>query len=140
MRYVLVTLVGGHKLYSMTLFWEYISKLNQPPEEIWVSCTKEIYDKCMGSYRLSIPIRHIHGDDDTGDDQIHSTTAAREALRREIISSDYEWSMWLDNDMLVPEDMVGIADNILGDDPDLLWIHSYHPCRQDSGETDRHGL
>ncbi len=140
MKYVLVTLVGGHKLYSMGLFWEYISKLNQPPEEIWVSCTPAIYAECLKEYGLSVPIKHIHGSDDTGDDQIHSTTAAREALRRAIIESDYEWSMWLDNDMLVPEDMVEIADAHLAANPKLDWIHSYHPCREDGGETDRHGL
>lgn len=140
MRYVLVTLIGGHKLYSMKLFLEHISKLNQQPEEIWISCTDEIYAEAMKEYNLQVPIRHIHGDSDTGDDQIHSTTAAREALRIAILTSDYTWSMWLDNDMLVPPDMVEIADKILQEDPEFLWIHCHHPCRQDAGESDRHGL
>lgn len=140
MKYVLVTLVGGHKLYSMELFFEYISKLEQLPEEIWISCTDEIYTKAVEAYKLQIPIRHIHGGDDTGDDQIHSTTSAREALRVAILGSDYTWSMWLDNDMLVPPDMVEVADTYLATEPELLWIHSFHPCRQNAGESDRHGL
>ena len=140
MRYVLVTLVGGHKLYAMELFFEHVSKLNQLPEEIWLSCTDEIYARILEEYDLKIPIRHIHGDDDTGDDQIHSTTSAREALRGAILDSDYTWSMWLDNDMLAPPDMVDVADKILQEAPEILWVHSYHPCRQDAGESDRHGL
>jgi len=139
MKYVCVTLVGGHKLYSMPLFFEYIGKLQTLPQEIWVSCTKKIYDECMKAYNLDIPIKHLHGEGDLGDDYIHSTTAAREAIRQEIAQSDYDWALWLDNDMLVPPDMIEKFQLLLQKTPDLLMVNAYHPARQD-GIRIRHGL
>lgn len=142
-EYILVTLIGGHKLYSMPLFWEYVEGLNVQPVEIIVSCTKEVYDQAIESYHGVTPVRHIHGEGDLADDHIHSTTAAREALRQELITLPYEWSLWLDNDMLVPPEMIEQFSSLIETEPLLLWVNAFHPARQKAlyargGE--RHGL
>lgn len=143
MKYTLVTLIGGHKLYSMPLFWEYVEKLNTQPVEILVSCTKKVYEKAIKSYHGDGPVRHIHGEGDLADDHIHSTTAAREALRLELIKLPHEWSLWLDNDILVPPEMVEQFCQLLEDDPLLLWVNAFHPARQKklyARGGERHGL
>lgn len=140
MKYVCVTLIGAHKVYSKDLFFKYILNLRILPQEIWISCTKEIFDQFTDTYSGDIPVIWVHGDDDTGDDQIHSTTSAREALRQKIIKSDYIWSMWLDNDILVPKDMVNTFLNYLDLEPDLLWVHGHHAYRLGDGKRLRHGL
>lgn len=143
MKYTLVTLIGSHKLYSMPLFWKHIEKLNVQPIEILISCTKEVYTQAIETYHGDTSIRHIHGEGDLADDHIHSTTAAREALRQELIKLPCEWSMWLDNDILVPPEMVEQFLLLLEDDPLLLWVNAFHPARQKDlyarGGT-RHGL
>lgn len=140
MKYVCVTLVGGHKLYSKDVFFKYILELNIPPEEIWISCTGKIFDKFTENYSGDIPLVHIHGEEDLGDDWIWSTTSAREAIRQYFIKSDYDWSMWLDNDILVPKDMVETFLNYMKFDPKLRWVHGYHAYRKGDGEQLRHGL
>lgn len=142
MEYTLVTLIGGHKLYSMPMFWEHIQRLEAQPIKILVSCTEEIFKDAIKSYRGSTPVVWIHGDNDTGNDQIHSTTSAREALRKELIQLPYNWSMWLDNDILVPSDMVERFEFLLTKNPELLWVNAFHPARQPGGKEGmvRHGL
>lgn len=140
MKYVCVTLVGRHKLYGMDLFFKHLGELNNPPSEFWVSTTKDIYDEFTQGYNLDIPIRHVHDPNDKGDDKIPSTTAAREELRREIMKSDYQWSMWLDNDILVPSGMTDKFLDHLEEYPDLLWVHSFHAYRLGDGKRKRHGL
>lgn len=140
--YIAVTLVGGHKLYSMPLFFEYLLNLNTLPEELLISATREIFDKCMEVYTGDIPVTWVHGEGDLGNDRVLSTTAAREALRKVILERGYEWSMWLDNDILVPPDMMGKFKQLLKKKPDLLWVNAFHPARQEGGNTGRmrHGL
>ena len=140
MKYAAATLVGKHKLYAMPLFFEYLGKLNILPQEIWISCTEEIYQECMKSYNLDIPVKWLHGEDDLGNDMIHSTTAARNAIREAHLASDYEWVLWLDNDMLVPPNMVDKFLDYLEADPKLQWVHSFHPYRLGDGTSLRHGL
>ncbi len=142
MEYILVTLIGGHKLYSMELFWEHVQKLKIQPVKILISCTKDIFDKAIESYTGSVKLTWIHGEDDTGDDQIHSTTSAREALRTQLIKESTIWSMWLDNDILVPVDMVGSFKLLLEKNTGLLFVNAFHPARQLGGDTGkmRHGL
>lgn len=140
MKYVCVTLLGAHKMYGMDLFFNHISKLNTPPSEIWISTPKRLYDVFVSGYNLDIPIKHIHNPDDKGDDKIPSTTAAREVLRQEIIKSGYQWSLWLDNDILVPPDMTDQFIDYLDQYTDLVWVHSFHAYRLGDGKEKRHGL
>ena len=93
MRYVCVTLVGGHKLYSKELFFKHLLALNNLPNEIWVASTERIFKEFTEKIDSPVPILHIQGSNDTGDDRIHSTTSARETLRQRIIESDYDWSL-----------------------------------------------
>jgi hypothetical protein len=138
MRYVCVTLVGYRKLYAKHLFFDYILKMNTPPREIWISATRELYDKFTDEYEGTIPLTWVHGEGDIGNQRIPSTTAAREALRQKILNSDYDWSLWLDNDMLVPPDMVEKFQILLRMRPDLLMVNAFHPGRKKSDV--RHGL
>ena len=139
MRYVCVTLVGAHKIYSKKLFFEHLLQLNILPQEMWVACTEKIYNDFTSGIEAEIPIANIRGSDDTGDDRIHSTTSAREALRQKIVSSDYEWSLWLDNDILVPPNLVEKFQTLLQKEPNLLIVNAFHPARQDDVKV-RHGL
>jgi len=139
MRYVCVTLVGGHKLYSKELFFKYLLALNNLPNEIWVASTERIFKEFTEKIDSPVPILHIQGSSDTGDDRIHSTTSARETLRQRIVESNYDWSLWLDNDILVPPDLVEKFQTILRRQPDLLMINAFHPARQDDTKV-RHGL
>ena len=141
-KYIAVTLVGGHKLYSMPLFFKYLSRLNIPPQELLISATRTIFDKCMEVYSGEVPVTWIHGKRDLGNDMVVSTTSAREALRTAILERDYEWSLWLDNDILVPPDMIEKFKRLLGKTPDLLWVNAFHPARQKGGNQGRlrHGL
>lgn len=137
--YILVTLVGKHKLYSAPLFWKYIEGLNIQPGEILVSSTKEIFNLFMKPYKGRTPVRWVHGEDDTGNDQIESTTSAREKLRQEILETPYVWSAWLDNDILVPPDYIEKFQKFLEKYPDAVLVNSFHPARQ-RNERMRHGL
>jgi len=138
-NYIAVPLVGGHKLYSMPLFFDYLLKLDTSPQELLISTTKEIFDKCMTVYTGSLPVTWIHGEEDLGNDMIASTTSAREALRQGIIKRDYEWALWLDNDMLVPPDLWEKFCILRDREPTLILVNSYHPARQDYTDI-RHGM
>jgi len=140
MRYVLLTLVGGHKLYSKDKFFKGILELNIPPEEIWISTTESLFSEFTDGYKGNIPIVWIHGEEDLGDDMIRSTTSAREALRQKFVESDYEWSMWLDSDIIVTQDMVEVFLDHLKNNNKLTWVHGYHPWREGEGIRSRHGL
>ena len=143
MDYPILTLVGGHKLYSMELFFKYILELNIQPKEIVISCTPEIFGECILAYSKfdcdKPPLKWVHGLEDKGDDMIYSTTSAREALRQYFLSKTYEWSLWLDNDMLVPSNMIDKFQRLLEMDPELLYVNAFHPARQQEGKL-RHGL
>jgi len=139
MKYIAVTLVGGHKLYSMPLFFEHLLNLNTLPELLLISTTKEIFDKCMEVYTGNVPVVWIHGEEDTGNDMIVSTTSAREALRKAVLERGYEWALWLDNDMLVPPDLWEKFCILRDREPELVLVNSYHPARQDYTDI-RHGM
>ena len=87
----------------------------------------------------SIKITGITGEHDEGKDRIIDTTSAREALRQYILDSNYEWSLWLDNDILVPSNITERFLNYLKKHPNLLMAHSFHPARQPDVEL-RHGI
>lgn len=140
MKYIIATLIGKHKTYAIEKFFKHIERLETQPEIILVSTTKEVYDKCP-----QIPnIKHIQGDEDTGNDTIISTTSAREAIRVNSLSymdehPDIEWVLWLDNDIGVPSNLIERFENYLNKKPNLIMVNSHHPARQDDCEL-RHGM
>ena len=142
MEYSLVTLVGNRKIYSAPKFWNYIQKLNDPPARIFVSCTEETFKKFSKSYSGLIPLTWLHGNGDMGNSHILSTTAAREVIRKEVIKLPYDWTLWLDSDILVPHDIIEKFEVLLEKNPKLIWVNGYHPARQEGGDAGRtrHGL
>jgi len=141
MKYIAATLVGAHKLYCKERFWECIDGLTQQPETFFISTTKEVFDKFTDGKSNRV---HIQGVDDKADDRIRSTTSAREAIR--VHSLEYmekhpnvKWTLWLDNDIGVPMDLIDRFDGVVADKSSLVMAHSYHPARQD-GEQLRHGM
>jgi hypothetical protein len=139
MKYVILTLVGKHKVYAIPQFLEAIKNLDVLPEKIYVSAIPHI----IGQFPMTlngVPIIGITGEQDTGSDRIINTTSAREKLRTTFLETDYEWSLWLDNDMLVPSNLVELLSRLLEEHPGTKWAHSYHPARQGTGEMIRHGM
>lgn len=136
--YSIVTLVGKHKTYCIDLFVEHISKVEPAPKEIVVSSIPEIFELFPGTIN-GVKVVNITGEYDAGSDRIVNTTSAREALRQHLIKQGYDWSLWLDNDILVPKNIVERAESFLDNNEDVLMIHSYHPARQ-KNESIRHGM
>jgi len=141
MKYIAATLVGAHKLYSKERFWECIDNLTQQPEVFYISTTKDVFDRFTDDKNNRV---HIQGPEDKADDMIRSTTSAREAIRAHSLiymeeHPEVEWTLWLDNDIGVPPDLVEKLESIIVEYPHLVMAHSYHPARQD-GEQLRHGM
>lgn len=131
----------------MIEFYDYLNELTIKPEVLLVACTTDIAFKIVDMFINRGPIfehpitmEFIYPPEDKGDDCLPSTTSARETLRKEILKRGYEWSLWLDNDMLVPPDMTETFLKYIKNEPDLLWVHSHHPKRCGNGEILRHGL
>ena len=141
-NYIAVTLVGGHKLYSMPKFFEYMNKLNKYPDVLFISTTEQIYNECIQNKIINFPVKHIQGKNDKGNDQIESTTSAREEIRLQSLlymqdNPEIEWVLWLDNDIGVPSNLIEKANELL--QPEIVMLNSHHPARQDSVEL-RHGM
>jgi len=141
MKYIAATLVGAHKLYSKERFWECINNLTHKPEQFFISTTKDVFDAFTDGDDTRV---HIQGSQDTANDQIKSTTSAREEIRTQALqymeeNPEIEWLLWLDNDMGVSPNLVDRFEVLLTKNPTLVMAHSYHPARQD-GERLRHGM
>jgi len=137
-RYCVATLVGRHKIYSTKDFIEHLERVTVQPEVIVVSSIPEIHE-IFFRYQKNIPVVGITGDHDEGRNRIVDTTSARESLRQYIIKNNYEWSLWLDNDILVPSNITEKFLSYLRNNPEVKMVHSYHPARQ-YGEELRHGI
>jgi len=140
MKYIIATLIGNHKTYSIPKFFQRLNELIEQPELLLISTTEEVYKLCPETTNM----RHIQGEDDTGNDTIKSTTSARESIRQHSLNymemnPDVEWVLWLDNDIGVPPNLIERFRLYLEKKPNLVMVNSHHPARQD-GEELRHGM
>lgn len=127
MKYVILTPCGFRQMYAIDDFSKSIKRLEEKPESLILSAHPDVQKEWPDRIG-EVPVKKIHHKKDHGKGGDRIVTFAREKLRKEFLKTGIDWSLWLDNDILVPPNIIREFQRIK--ERGKLWIHAHHPKRQ----------
>jgi len=121
--YIVLTPFGDHKHYALKEFIRSLNKLRPQPEmKIICADLDTKYKDELESYDLVV---YYSPEIFSPPSYLERICMSREILRKKFIYSNYEWSLWIDSDIIVPPDTPRILYKIAKDSNCLVVSNGY---------------
>jgi len=129
MKYAILTPVGPQKLYTKKYFWDNIKRLQVKPSMLIMYMRDDVKEEFLSDVNVDtdFPIIVLKESYQIENDTILATTTARESIRREFIKHDIPWALWLDPDIIIPDNLIDLFLELKNEE--TIMINAWHPSR-----------